>query len=533
MVLPENLPILRKDITDIEWTSSKAFLVTFMSIINVFMFFGNILSIVTICSTAKLRQKVCYWFVMNLAIIDLIISITVVPLNTVWEYHGTWPLSRTTCEFFTFADLSFSTISAYSIVLVSIDKYLYITYSLHYYEKMTRKVALALILAVWVMVLIFATVTILTEIGTDDFFDDHFLELPNNTNICIFVMTDAFVVPSAIFSFFIPFFILCFTSSRIVCIAVRHIKKIHSLPNALIVDSESDIIRAFDKTKHQMKNSSDNNNISRWKKKSNVFSVFHDKGQYTLDNQVRPLTPPNATVTAVVKKEEEQNSKQENLNFSSVTLSAIKACEEPDYEFKTMKPHSEQNGETRRVKHDQSMELHIKFSSCINNIPDDRENENRNHKYQEESITNTSDHSDYIEPDFNSKDSMTDIPLNSQEVKPRSESMVSTRAKRSESIRSTPSSIRKASPYCKLFGTVTIVIACFIIMFAPYNIATVIDVPCHCIEPWVYEDVLAVLYYMHSLVNPYIYMATDRNYKMALKSLYNRMKSMFCCSHKK
>lgn len=79
-------------------------------------------------------------------------------------------------------------------------------------------------------------------------------------------------------------------------------------------------------------------------------------------------------------------------------------------------------------------------------------------------------------------------------------------------------------PYCKLFGTVTIVIACFILMFAPFNIATVIDVGCRCIEPWVYEDVLAVLYYMHSLVNPFIYMTSDRKYKAALSDIWKLLK---------
>lgn len=522
MSLPDNRTILRKDIKDTDWNNGKAFLVTFMSIMNILMLFGNILSIVTICSTAKLRQKVSYWFVMNLAVIDLIISVTVVPLNIVWEYYGTWPLSKPTCEFFTFADISFSTISAYSIVLVSIDKYLYITYSLHYYEKMTRKLALCLILAVWIMVLIFATVTILTEVGTDEFYPDHFLVLPNNTNICIFVMTDEFVLPSAIFSFFIPFLILCFTSSRIVCIAVRHIQKIHSLPNALVSDTESDIIRALDKSKQHMNATCNNNNVSRRKKKSGIYSIFHDKGEYSLDTQEQ-LTANN------------QNSAKESINYSSVTLSAIKTNEELDNEFKTMNSHCNQNGKSN--KYNDTMELHIKFSGCNNNAT-----EESNCTHQQENIPKTSGNSvtsghetnsDYIEADFNSKDSGTDIPLNSQVVKLRSESMLSNRLKRSESIRSSQNYIRKASPYCKLFGTVTIVIACFIIMFAPYNIATVIDVACHCIEPWVYEDVLAVLYYMHSLVNPYIYMATDRNYKTALKSLYNRIKSNICCSHQK
>lgn len=76
----------------------------------------------------------------------------------------------------------------------------------------------------------------------------------------------------------------------------------------------------------------------------------------------------------------------------------------------------------------------------------------------------------------------------------------------------------------RALGTVTLVVMAYIIMFAPYWIASVINLGCVCIEPLIFEDYLAVFYYMHSLVNPYIYMATDRRYKKAIRHMIGKSK---------
>ncbi|XP_053387918.1 alpha-2B adrenergic receptor-like [Mercenaria mercenaria] len=549
MVFSDHPPILRKDISDTEWTDTKAVLITFMSIINVFMFLGNTLSIVAICYTKKLRQQVSYWFVLNLAVIDLIISVTVVPINTVWEYSGTWPFSRTTCEFFTFADISFSTISAYSIVLVSIDKYVYITYSIHYYDKMTRKIALLLIAGVWIMVFIFAMVSILTKVGTDDYFEDHFLVLPNNTNICIFVMTDAYVLPSAVFSFFIPFLILCFTSSRITCIASKHIKKIHTITIS-ITETDSESTRTIDKARprrHTVIGGSDSNppvKTTSFRKVSSEKDIFSTKqknlapmqGNTNLCASIKETTEVNEAKTShqsgiseIEQTQDRMKTEATDINKTDRKISQPLGSTEPKHvKESTTNVNTDFNG-TKNLEQSDNPELknmgesnetsneakitYAKFKEHTDNTGGSDSRFNNQGK----------DKKTLAESDPDDKQQNLDIPA----TRGRSESMRSYKLRQSDSIKSV---LRKTSPYCKLFGTVTIVIACFILMFAPYNIATVIDVPCHCIEPWVYEDVLAVLYYMHSLVNPYIYMATDRKYKAALKILWKTVITKLSCT---
>ena len=219
-----DIPIYKKDWTDTTFTPGKAFLVVSMSILNVFMLLGNIASIVTIATSSRLRKQVSYWFVLNLAITDTFISVTVVPLNTVWEYYGIWPLGKKACEFVTFADISLSTVSAYSIVLVSIDKYIYITHAIQYHNHMTKRVALILILIVWTGVCIFSSISIFAGLASSYFEET----LPNT---CIYVMHDTHVVPATVITFFIPLLILSYTTSRIICIAKKHIKRIHATPS--------------------------------------------------------------------------------------------------------------------------------------------------------------------------------------------------------------------------------------------------------------------------------------------------------------
>lgn len=499
MAFGETFPILRKDSTDTEWTTSKAFLIVFMGIINIFMSFGNILSLVTICYNTRLRQQVSYWFVMNLAVIDLLVSLTVVPLNIVWEYYGTWPFSKAGCEFFTFADIAFSTISAYSIVLVSIDKYFYITYSIQYFDKMTRKLAVILIIAVWIFVFIFTTVSLLTEVGTREDFKDHFLASTNNTSTCIFVMTDNYVIPSAVISFFLPFGILCFTSSRIVCIASQHIRKIHTISNSLTSETDSETIK-----------------MSKARARGNTLtSVTVDSSKSRVNHQIPEINiiPP--------KSDTNQNGLNSCINNNNNNDDNIN----PD-------PTKSANSDTFKTEGNNSQEKHNNGCAGKDNpifMTNGSANASAPRAVDDlQVITSTT----FTSQEFSTADKVRK-PRSKSLGERKSDSLRSAALKKTESIRSV-SVKRKRSPYCKLFGTVTIVIACFILMFAPYNIAIVVDVWCHCIDPWVYEDVLAVLYYMHSLVNPYIYMATDRKYKAGLKLIWKKVKSFtICCQRNK
>ncbi|XP_046566486.1 alpha-1A adrenergic receptor-like [Haliotis rubra] len=214
---------VRHDGTDLDLTAGKLVFVIFMFLLNIFMVVGNTISIVTIAKTPNLRSRTYYWLVLNLAIVDLFNSLTVVPINTIWELYGIWPFSMDFCNITICADLAFSAIASYSTVLVSIDKYLYITKPFLYHSISAPCVALGSMIAVWVIWITFSAVSVFGDFARNPHPNE---TIYNGLDVCNFVMTDLYAVLSAIVSFIVPFCILLFTSLKILCVARKHICRI-------------------------------------------------------------------------------------------------------------------------------------------------------------------------------------------------------------------------------------------------------------------------------------------------------------------
>ena len=373
------------------------------------------MSIVTIVTSPSLRRCVSYWFVLNLALTDTTIALTIVPLNTVWEFYGIWPLGTSACKFLTFADNSFSTISAYSIVLVSIDKYLYITHAIHYHYRMTKRLAVILILGVWICITTFSSVSIFAGI-----LSSHYEEADGNS--CIFVMKDSHAFAAAVISFFIPLALLCFTTLRIIHIAKRHLQRIRATPSFSYTDEVS-------------RQSESDGTVST--KVTRFYQISKRKGI-----SVFPYWNYSGTILKAAS----------NITKQQTTTSTTDA----------INPQCEQN------------------KQLVLNVSE-------NTRQQEQIKTVSSCQS------FQQRSSLS-------------------------------RGLGTRRPFCKLFGTVTIVITCFILMFAPYYITLMIDVSCHCVRPWLYEDVLVVLCRCHALVNPYIYISMDRKYKAAFRQMWKRIR---------
>ncbi|XP_071105192.1 alpha-1A adrenergic receptor-like [Haliotis cracherodii] len=361
---------VRHDGTDLDLTPGKIVFVIVMFLLNIFMLIGNSISIVTIAKTPNLRSRTYYWLVLNLAIVDLFNSLTVVPINTIWELYGIWPLSIDFCNITICADLAFSAIASYSTVLVSIDKYLYITKPFLYHSISAPCVALGSMIAVWVIWITFSAVSVFGDFARNPHPNE---TIYNGLDTCNFVMTDMYAVLSAIVTFIIPFCILLFTSLKILCVARKHICRIAA--------------------NHESVQQSDSQSV--------LFG----------GNSSRRNTDTNTT----------------SLPRTSIWTTSST-------------PNTQTSGNSRR-----------------------------------------------------------------------------------EGNRSIKRKFPRAS--CRAFGTVMIVVLFFIIMFAPYWFASIVDVGCSCIAPWVYEDYLSVFYFSHSLVNPYIYMFTDRRYKKALRELFRKKRN--------
>lgn len=110
-----------------------------------FAIVGNILVILSVACNRHLRTPTNY-FIVNLAIADLLLSFTVLPFSATLEVLGYWVLGRIFCDIWAAVDVLCCTASILSLCAISIDRYIGMRYSLQYPTLVTRRKA---ILALW------------------------------------------------------------------------------------------------------------------------------------------------------------------------------------------------------------------------------------------------------------------------------------------------------------------------------------------------------------------------------------------------
>uniref|UniRef100_A0A8D2N7B0 G-protein coupled receptors family 1 profile domain-containing protein n=1 Tax=Zonotrichia albicollis TaxID=44394 RepID=A0A8D2N7B0_ZONAL len=115
-----------------------------------FAIIGNILVILSVACNRHLRIPTNY-FIVNLAIADLLLSFTVLPFSATLEVLGYWVLGRIFCDIWAAVDVLCCTASILSLCAISIDRYIGVRYSLQYPTLVTRRRAILALLAVWVL----------------------------------------------------------------------------------------------------------------------------------------------------------------------------------------------------------------------------------------------------------------------------------------------------------------------------------------------------------------------------------------------
>lgn len=362
--IPSNNYVLSHEETDhsVHLTPYRVAGIVILCILTVVMVVANCLSICTIATNPILRQTSYYSFVLSLAFADVLIGAVIMPIYIIWEYYGQWPYGEVSCNIVTALDIAFTDISTYSLVLVAVDKYIFITQPFEYHRKLTVVRARLLVTAIWIIWFVFGFVSMYGGIALDNQSKSLF------SDPCIFIMNDLYNGITACVAFIIPFIILTYTGIRIYCVAQLHLQ-----------------------------------NISR----------------------CHPKCIPIDAATFV-----ELAVRQPQIYENSVVGSL------------------------------QSKQSHAVGRSSNTSIPSER--------------------------------------------------------------------LKKRRTFCKPFGTVVTVIVFFLLMCAPYWLATGSDIFCHCVAPWIYEDILAVVYNLNSLVNPFIYTMTDRPYRAAVKRLLLKCQAALC-----
>ncbi len=117
---------------------------------------GNVLVCLAVWKAPKLRKVVNY-FIVSLAVADLLVCTIVLPLAIHQEFNNiTWRLNKTVCHLWVTFDVLLCTSSIWNLCLVSTDRFLAVVHPNKYAKVRTPRNALISIAAVWFLALMVA-----------------------------------------------------------------------------------------------------------------------------------------------------------------------------------------------------------------------------------------------------------------------------------------------------------------------------------------------------------------------------------------
>ncbi|KAM4797439.1 5-hydroxytryptamine receptor 2A [Rhinophrynus dorsalis] len=163
---------------------------------------GNILVILAVSLEKKLQNATNY-FLMSLAIADMLLGFLVMPvsmLNILYDYE--WPLHKKLCPIWIYLDVLFSTASIMHLCAISLDRYIAIRNPIHHSRFNSRTKAFAKIIAVWTI-----SVGISMPVPVFGLQDDSKVFNQENCSLA----DENFIIVGSFVAFFIPLIIMVIT----------------------------------------------------------------------------------------------------------------------------------------------------------------------------------------------------------------------------------------------------------------------------------------------------------------------------------
>ncbi|XP_050049470.1 probable G-protein coupled receptor No9 [Dermacentor andersoni] len=206
-----------------------------LGFINVLVIFGNLLVMVAVLASTKLRTVTNY-FVVSLAVADLSVGLVVLPYSIALEVLEVWLFGHTWCQIWLAVDVWLCTSSILNLCAISVDRYLAITRPVRYRSLMSSRRAKLLIVAVWVIAFVICFPPLVGwNDGTQNSVPYHGLnETSHNLSIvadeplplcesaqCVLINNKGYVIYSALGSFYIPMLFMLFFNYRIYRAAIQ------------------------------------------------------------------------------------------------------------------------------------------------------------------------------------------------------------------------------------------------------------------------------------------------------------------------
>ena len=170
----------------------------------------------------------------NLAVSDLLLAVTVLPISVTNDLLGYWVFGRTMCTVWLSIDVLYCTASIWGLCTIAFDRYTATVYPMWYHDKRSTRKALAYMLFVWIFSVV---ISLAPFIGWQDMISGFFIYDPSiNRHMCILFSSQSYVIYSAMGSFILPSCFMTFLYVQI--FAVLH-KQSYNLKKKSSVTSDS------------------------------------------------------------------------------------------------------------------------------------------------------------------------------------------------------------------------------------------------------------------------------------------------------
>uniref|UniRef100_UPI003F7784AD Alpha-1A adrenergic receptor,Soluble cytochrome b562 n=1 Tax=Homo sapiens TaxID=9606 RepID=UPI003F7784AD len=173
---------------------------------------GNILVILSVACHRHLHS-VTHYYIVNLAVADLLLTSTVLPFSAIFEVLGYWAFGRVFCNIWAAVDVLCCTASIMGLCIISIDRYIGVSYPLRYPTIVTQRRGLMALLCVWALSLV---ISIGPLFGWRQ-------PAPEDETICQINEEPGYVLFSALGSFYLPLAIILVMYCRVYVVAKREL----------------------------------------------------------------------------------------------------------------------------------------------------------------------------------------------------------------------------------------------------------------------------------------------------------------------
>ncbi|XP_036683336.1 alpha-1D adrenergic receptor [Balaenoptera ricei] len=169
---------------------------------------GNLMVILSVACNRHL-QTVTNYFIVNLAVADLLLSTTVLPFSATMEVLGFWAFGRAFCDVWAAVDVLCCTASILSLCTISVDRYVGVRHSLKYPAIMTERKAAAILALLWAVALV---VSVGPLLGWKE-------PVPPDERFCGITEEAGYAVFSSLCSFYLPMAIIVVMYCRVYVVA--------------------------------------------------------------------------------------------------------------------------------------------------------------------------------------------------------------------------------------------------------------------------------------------------------------------------